>query len=430
MQPASGVYCTVYLWLEDTENAPDHIDYAQSASGVYDQRSVRETIYIRVINTVEARPDYHFDEERGFNWLNIEAVLPGTRVPVDITITNSGDDPAQYNYGHDVQVRFYVDDNPTLLQDQITLSWADGEVPDIGETVTVRGYVTLNNPSQYVRSFIEVRTINPFTGDYVDSSYRRPALEELNWGNNNLTTDDTGDGLPSMVRLRPATSVASFAPGIVAVSLVGAFVGALMMRSRKDEDEEEFTSLSTDDEAVSPVIATILLVAITVVLSGVIYVWANSLATDTTGKATPRLTFESDARFEHTGDQSLWYWRITVNSHDNELAAQAVYVIVQWTDSDGVVQSHRTSLAEPDGVYGRVPSNSPELVTYRDSINCAQDCSAGFGANDVIQVRMTDDGTIIEDAVITLQYSPQGGTSVLLMTFAASFNPPNIKATY
>jgi flagellin-like protein len=430
MQPASGVYCTIYLWLEDTEDAPSHIDYAQSASGVYDQRSVRETIYIRVINTVEARPDYHFDEERGFNWLNIEAVLPGTRVPVDITITNSGDDPAQYNYGHDVQVRFYVDDNPTLLQDQITLSWEDGEVPGIGETVTIRGYVTLNNPSQYVRSFIEVRTINPFTGYYIDSSIRRPLLEEMNWDNNNLTTDDTGDGLPSMVRLRPATSVASFAPGVVAVGLVGAFVGALMMRSRKDEDEEEFASLSTDDEAVSPVIATILLVAITVVLSGVLYVWANSLATDTTGKSTPRLTFESDARFEHTGDQSLWYWRITVNSHDTELAAQAVFVVVQWTDSAGVAHSHRISLAETDGVYGRVPSNSPELVTYRDSINCAQDCSAGFGANDVIQVRMTNDSTIIENAIITLQYSPQSGTSVILMTFAASFNPPNIKATY
>ena len=46
------------------------------------------------MNTPEARPDYHFDEEAGFNWLNIEAVLPGTRVPVDIDITNSGDDPA------------------------------------------------------------------------------------------------------------------------------------------------------------------------------------------------------------------------------------------------------------------------------------------------------------------------------------------------
>ena len=33
-----------------------------------------------------------------------------------------------------------------------------------------------------------------------------------------------------------------------------------------------------NDEAVSPVIATILMVAITVVLSGVLYVWASELA--------------------------------------------------------------------------------------------------------------------------------------------------------
>ena len=423
MQPASGVYCTVYLWMNDTAEAPSYIDYAQSPSGVYEQRSDRVTVYIRVMNTPEARPDYHFDEEAGFNWLNIEAVLPGTRVPVDIDITNSGDDPALYNYGHDVQVRFYADDNPTLIQDQVTLSWDAGEVPDVGETKTIRGYVTLNNPTEYVRAFLEVRTINPHTDDYIDNSIRRPALEELNWDNNNITTDDTADGLPEMVRLRPATSVASFAPGLIAVSLVGAFVGALLMRSRSEEDEEELMeSLSGDEQAVSPVIATILLVAITVVLSGVIYVWANSLATDSTGKATPRLTFDASAE-SFTGDSDLWYWAINVRSHDNELAAQAVFVVVEWIDSAGDAQSYRTSLANPDGVYGFVPSNSDKLVTYKDSINCAVDCSAGFGASDRIQVRMVDQTTgeeLPNNTLITLQYAPSGGTAVILMTYTAS----------
>ena len=214
--------------MHDTPEAPDHIDYAQSASGVYEQRSIRETVYIRVINTPEARADYNFGDEPGFNWLNIEAVLPGTRVPVDIDITNTGNDPSLYNYGHDVQVRFYVDDNPTLIQDQVTLTWESGDVQALyNNEVTIRGHVTLNNPSEYVRAFIEVRTINPHTDDYIDNSIRRPALEELNWDNNNVTTDDTADGLPQMVRLRPATSVASFAPGLMAVSLVGAFVGAI-----------------------------------------------------------------------------------------------------------------------------------------------------------------------------------------------------------
>ena len=429
MQPASGVYCTVYLWMHDTPDAPSHIDYAQSASGVYEQRSIRETIYIRVINTQEARPDYNFGSEPGFDWLNIEAVLPGTRVPVDIDITNTGDDPALYNYGHDVQVRFYADDNPTLIQDQVTLSWDAGEVPDVGETITIRGHVTLNNPTEYVRAFLEVRTINPHTDDYIDNSIRRPALEELNWDNNNVTTDDTADGLPQMVRLRPATSVASFAPGLMAVSLVGAFVGALLMGSRREEDEEELMeSLSGDDEAVSPVIATILLVAITVVLSGVIYVWAQSLASDAGGKATPRLTFDGEA--EIGGD--ILYWNINVKSHDNELAAQAVYVVVQWTDDAGVVHSERTSMADPDGVYGFSPSSSPNLVTYKDNINCNVDCSAGFGANDEIRIRMVDpaSGSVIENAQVTLQYAPSGGTAVILMTFAAQYNPPSLKATY
>jgi len=433
MQPASGVYCTVYLWLNDTADAPTHIDYAQSPSGVYEQRSIRETVYIRVINTQEARPDYNFGAEPGYNWLNIEAVLPGTRVPVDIDITNTGDDQSLYNYGHDVQVRFYVDDNPTLIQDQVTLSWDAGEVPNVGETVTIRGHVTLNNPSEYVRTFLEVRTINPHTDDYIDNSIRRPALEELNWDNNNITTDDTADGLPQMVRLRPATSVASFAPGLMAVSLVGAFVGALLMGSRREEDEEELMeSLSSDDEAVSPVIATILLVAITVVLSGVIYVWAQSLASDSTGKSTPRLTFDSSAMFEHTGDQTLWNWKINVVSHDNELAAQAVYVIVIWTDDDGTAHNERVNMADPDGVYGFVPSNSQSLVTYKDSINCNVDCSAGFGANDIIHIRMVDpvSGDPIQDAQVTLQYAPAGGTAVILMTFAAQYNPPSLKATY
>jgi plastocyanin len=426
MQPASGVYCTVYLWLNDTASAPGHINYSQSASGHYEQRTTRETINIRVINTPEARPDYHFDEDRGFNFLNVEAILPGTRIPIDIDITNdvNADDPALYNYEHDLQVRFFVDDNPTLVQDQITVAWDD--IPARGDTSTLRGWVTLNSASTEVRAFIEVRTINPHTTDYVDASIRRPALEELNWGNNNMTTTDTGDQLPAIVSLRPAMSVASFAPGLMAVSLVGAFVAMLLFRNRSDEDEEE--AIEDNEAAVSPVIATILLVAITVVLSGVIYIWANSLA-DTSGKANPRLTFDADARYTHTSDQDMWYWRIAVTSHDDELAAQAVYVTVEWLDDSGDRQVETTHLANREGVYGRVPSNSPNLVTYKDSIDCSTDCSVGFGANDVIQVRMVNDGAPLDEATITLQYAPEGGHSVPLMVYHATFNPPNIRAT-
>ena len=47
-----------------------------------------------------------------------------------------------------------------------------------------------------------------------------------------------------------------------------------------------------NDEAVSPVIATILMVAITVVLAGVLYVWASSLAGDSTGGGLDTYTWD------------------------------------------------------------------------------------------------------------------------------------------
>jgi len=47
-----------------------------------------------------------------------------------------------------------------------------------------------------------------------------------------------------------------------------------------------------NEEAVSPVIATILMVAITVVLAGVLYVWASSLAGDSTGDGLDTYQFE------------------------------------------------------------------------------------------------------------------------------------------
>ena len=98
----------------------------------------------------------------------------------------------------------------------------------------------------------------------------------------------TGQVLPEIVATRGLASVPSFAPSIMMVSLMGMFVGAMLAMGRRDEDDEDRKELEDDDAAVSPVIATILMVAITVVLSGVIYVWASSLA-NTDQKTVPRL---------------------------------------------------------------------------------------------------------------------------------------------
>jgi flagellin-like protein len=44
------------------------------------------------------------------------------------------------------------------------------------------------------------------------------------------------------------------------------------------KEDKNMKNENRNEEAVSPVIATILMVAITVVLAGVLYVWASSLA--------------------------------------------------------------------------------------------------------------------------------------------------------
>ncbi|MEE2748189.1 MAG: archaellin/type IV pilin N-terminal domain-containing protein, partial [Candidatus Thermoplasmatota archaeon] len=61
-----------------------------------------------------------------------------------------------------------------------------------------------------------------------------------------------------------------------------------------------------NEQAVSPVIATILMVAITVVLAGVLYVWANSLAADQPESGTRNSYTAEDATASATdGDDDV-----------------------------------------------------------------------------------------------------------------------------
>ena len=59
-----------------------------------------------------------------------------------------------------------------------------------------------------------------------------------------------------------------------------------------------------NDEAVSPVIATILMVAITVVLAGVLYVWASSLAGDSAGGSLDTYTWNNNDASGSMGDST------------------------------------------------------------------------------------------------------------------------------
>ena len=88
-----------------------------------------------------------------------------------------------------------------------------------------------------------------------------------------------------------------------------------------------------NEEAVSPVIATILMVAITVVLAGVLYVWASSLAEGNTGDSAVFYDFAADGAIEgepsvNTDDSLV---RITMNQ-GQEINWAAVSVKISIDD--------------------------------------------------------------------------------------------------
>lgn len=83
---------------------------------------------------------------------------------------------------------------------------------------------------------------------------------------------------------------------------------------RLGEEDKNMNNENRNEEAVSPVIATILMVAITVVLAGVLYVWASSLAGDSTGSGLDTYQFtDRDASGDMTdgGGDDLVHVKMT-----------------------------------------------------------------------------------------------------------------------
>ena len=264
---------------------------------------------------------------------------------------------------------------------------------------------------------------------------RRPMLEDQDWCNNLMTTMGNGSDcaqprtfgkttigtnqeIPTVVRLIGTADVPSFAPSLIAISAAGLFVSALVLQSRRDEEEEilEEMTLEDDEQAVSPVIATILMVAITVVLSGVIYVWASSLA-DTSAKGVPRMTFTVDSSQAAEGVDS--FHRITVTGSQVELATQAIVVTFEYTDpADGETFKEVYNLADPT-VYGFYPGNSPSMVTFGDSVGSEGGAvKSSLDTGDVIYVRSTNDnGDLLENLYIDVSYVPNNGVGSVLRTW-------------
>ncbi len=440
----------------------------------YTQGQDDVVMYVTIERVAENVADYSINDVSGIDFKGITNIMTGTYSPVSVNI-DAGGDQGPYNYDHMLAVTFHTDGHD---EDEFTKYY---NVPAYGTSIVAKDYVYITQDTTKVEVSMDVLTCldaecdltvpaserfqvddpqshrsnsggsqgsawsNPgqFGVNATQESQRRPMLEDKYWCNNRLTSLDletaeansdwgkcneyaagsgsfgaTDQALPNVVRTIGASSVASFAPSIIVVSLTGLFVSALAFSSRRADDEEEVTEKFEDnDMAVSPVIATILMVAITVVLSGVIYVWASSLA-DTDVKGVPRITFDIEDIDSY--DVNDGHWRISIRSAETDLATQAIEVGVLYVDANGEQQFESVNLADTDGVYGFNPANSDKMVTFVDQVNSDGDSKVStFNTGDTIFVRTHDSaGTPLDDVTITLSYAPNVGQGALLRSWS------------
>ena len=484
--PLSGEFCPITLYLHDTADAPSYVPNYGMSTANYQQGEDSVTLYVRVDNVAENVPDYFLSDLTGFDYNGVTNVMPGTYVPTTVTIGHGGDQ-GPYNYDHMLEVTFHSNgyDSPDSKGEDyceveacVDLGTQYFVPPAYGQTLEVTDYVYITQTTNRIWVEVDVLTcvddecdmfkapkdryfgysyphahacVNDgkqgaawsCPGEIGTSTYtedgelsaitlnndRRPMLEDQNWCNNLMSTDDnasecaqprnlgstiaTAQDTPTVVRLIGTADVPSFAPSLIAISAAGLFVSALVLQSRREDEEEslEEMTLDEDEQAVSPVIATILMVAITVVLSGVIYVWASSLA-DTSAKGVPRMTFD----VENNGD----FHRIVVTASQVELATQAVQVDINYQGADGVEVQESYNLADTT-VYGFYPGNSDSMVTFTDAVGADDGTTkSSFDTGDTIYILSVDaNGEPIRDMYVTISYVPETGDGAVLRTWDA-----------
>ena len=155
-----------------------------------------------------------------------------------------------------------------------------------------------------------------------------------------------------------------------------------------------------NEEAVSPVIATILMVAITVVLAGVLYVWASSLADDSKGGGLDKYNFEArDATgtMSDSGGDDLVYVKMT--GGDEPLSWSVLKVTITVENADGDQGPSLTCAESTDADAGDAPCVWTK-PTGADDWEVSDEITISEGANTDLCDGVAPDGGC--DMVITL----------------------------
>jgi len=130
-----------------------------------------------------------------------------------------------------------------------------------------------------------------------------------------------------------------------------------------------------NEQAVSPVIATILMVAITVVLAGVLYVWANSLAADQPESGTRNSYTATDATASTSAASDDVLMRITWQHAEDDL--NWAFVVMKLTVGDNTFDCSTTVDGEEcwidqDGTDGALWETGEFLTLHEEGTNIAE----------------------------------------------------------
>ena len=157
-----------------------------------------------------------------------------------------------------------------------------------------------------------------------------------------------------------------------------------------------------NDEAVSPVIATILMVAITVVLAGVLYVWASDLASQNQGDGPSMYTITAvDHTDEVEADAGLMSLTFG-NGEDLDWALVQIEVVkdsVPYTcdNADATAAStNKCTTAQHGGEEDTHWEKGETLIVSSNGGDfCEEDCQ--------LTVRVKNDGDVVMSAVVNLK---------------------------
>ena len=157
-----------------------------------------------------------------------------------------------------------------------------------------------------------------------------------------------------------------------------------------------------NDEAVSPVIATILMVAITVVLAGVLYVWASDLASQNQGDGPSMYTITAVDHTDDVEDDAGLMSLTFGNGEDLDWALVQIEVVkdsVPYTCDNADATAASTNKCTTSQHGGAEDTHWEKGETLIVSSNGGDFCSEDCG----LTVKIKYDGNVIMTAAVNLK---------------------------